>query len=249
METEVKQQDDVNSSIILKETLRNLAFLFTAVTAITFYNGFFFYESYTSFFGLSTDMFPISFEEMMIWGVESYWVFLFAKRLFILYLLLLFPAMNLIVFLLLSNKAIPFVRKAFEYFEKKPLVNTPQQEIIGHFVSYVVKCSGCVLIIASLLLLRFYASEQGKKTAQSFQQRIVEGTDAEKPFKLKQLSYLDEANLPRTIDTYSLTTSSTHSAFYVGSDVLILPASRILSIRNIGVKPEVVTMVETEAIQ
>lgn len=247
METEVKQQED-HSSSILNETLRNLALLFTVVTAITFYNGFFFYGSYISFFGLSTDMFPISFEEMMIWGVEAYWVFLFEKRLFILYLLLLFPAMNLIVFLLLSNKAIPFVRKALEYFEKKPLVNTPQQEIVGHFVSYVVKCSGCVLIIASLLMLRFYASEQGEKTAQSFQQRIVEGEEAEKTFKLKQLSYLDEANLPQTVDSYSITSSSTHSAFYVGSDVLILPASRILSIRNIGVKPEVEATDETKAI-
>lgn len=237
METKINQQGDVNSSTILKETLRNLALLFTLVTAITFYNGFFYYGSYINFFGLSTDMFPISFEVMMIWGVEAYWVFLIENQLRILYLLLIIPAVHLIVFLLLTNKANPCVRKVFAYFEKKPLVNAPQQVVVGELFAYVFKCVGVVFIIATLLLLRFYASGQGEKTAQSLQQCIVEGTEAQKTFKLKQLSYLDEANLPRTVESYSVITSFSHSAFYVGSDVLVLPASRILSIRNIGKPP------------
>ncbi|MBW2185669.1 MAG: hypothetical protein JRG71_04455 [Deltaproteobacteria bacterium] len=248
-ESEEKHLKDVNSSFVLKETLRNLALLFSLVTAITFYIGFFYYGSYVRFFGLSTDMFPISFEEMLICGVEAYWAFLFDHQLSILYLMLVIPAVHLIIFLLLSNKAVPFVRKAFDYFEKRPLVNASQQEIAGGIFCYVFKCAGVFVIIASLLLLRFYASEQGKETAQSYQQRIVDGTEAETTFKLKQLSYLDAENLPRTVDTYSLTTSSTHSAFYVGSDVLVLPASRILAIRNIGVKPESETTAETEVTQ
>lgn len=246
---------DVNSSFVLKETLRNLALLFTTVTAITFYNGFFYYGSYLWFWGLAPDLSLINFEEILIRGVEVYcllFIECIGSAKFLSFLAI--PAVLLFVLLfLVSDRVRPTVNKFFDFCDKKFNVKASQQVIIEALVNYLTLIGSVFMLLGLLMFLRTYSVEQGKNAAQKHQKNIVEGIEAKTAFKLLRLSYLDETNQPKTIDTYLINASSTHQAFYVEPDILVLPILRILSIRNIGVKleskaiSEIETSAETEA--
>ena len=240
METEVNQQDDGNSPFVLKETLRNLAWIFTVVTAITFYNGFFYHASYLWFWGLAPDLSLINFQEILIRGVEVYCLLFIECITSVKFLsFLAIPVFLLLILLyLVTDRVRPTVNKFLDFCDKKFSVKATQQVIIDSIVNYLIIIGSIFVIVALLMFLRNYAVEQGEKAAQKHQKNIIEGVEAQTPFKLNQLTYLDGLNQPNTIDTYLINASLTHSAFYVGSDVLILPTSRILSIRNMGVKSE-----------
>lgn len=248
MEAEVKQQENINSSVFLKNTLHNLALLFSLVTAITFYNGFFYYGSYQWYWGLSLDLSLVNFEEILIRGVEVYWLIFveYIANIKFLGFVVAPVVLLLIVFFLLSDRARPTVNKFFDYCDNRLNFKQAQHEIIDSIVTYLTFVGAVFVVLCLLMFLRTYAVEQGGKAAQKHQNNIIEGVEAQTPFRLNRLTYLDELNQPNTIETYLISASATHQAFYVDPDVLVLPISRILAIRNIGVKPEEEATVETE---
>jgi len=106
--------------------------------------------------------------------------------------------------------------------------------LLGDFFKFLFRLFVVVLVIMSVPLTYNYAYEQGKDSAFREQEKILSGETAIIPFKLIRLSYSDEHGQVKNVKAYPLAVSTSHQAFYVDTDVVVLPADRILEMRNIG---------------
>ena len=176
-------------------------------------------------------MFPITTEETLIWGVETYWALLIKNFFNFLYGAIILIIPYLIVVLLLSNKALPYTRTVVNKIDNNGLLNKPQKLLVAEFVNHIQVFLAVILIVILILVVRVHANNIGTDLAKEKQQNFKSDDG---PFKKTQLCYLDEFNQECTIETYPLQTSINFQAYFVGSDVLVLPTSRVLSIRYIG---------------
>nr|WP_320051153.1 hypothetical protein [uncultured Desulfuromonas sp.] len=222
------------SSSLVGKILQNSALIIATITAVTYFFGYAVYHGYLSYWGLLGSMFPISMEETIIHGVMKSCLLGIDKWGYFSKIIFIFFAFYLVMFILFFDKPFQFVSKLFSKENNEQSINERHRFLLSDFFKFLLRLLVVVLVILSVPLTYNYAYEQGKDSAFREQKKILNGEAANIPFKSIRLSYSDQHGHVKSVKAYPLAVSASHQAFYVNTDVVVLPANRILEIRNIG---------------
>ncbi len=211
----------------LSRYLLNPAIVLGFLTALLYFHGQAFHSGYLSYWGLSNQLFPLSFEDTLIRGgwiyillVINNWFYLLSG---ITYIILIYG----LVFLFLFKKPASFLYKLIH--TKK--INNGQKFILEESSNIILKLLIAVLILLTIAIVMSWAIQNGKSIALKEHQQILDGkiTTTKNVF----ISYLDGKGQENAVSGALIQPSSFMVAIYTESgEVLELPASRIISIRQ-----------------
>ncbi len=210
---------------ILPKFFLNPAFIIAFLTALLYFHGHALYSGYLKYWGLSTELLPLSFETTLVHGALSYIFLGTDKWLWLLGAFGYFVFLYGLVFLLLLKKP---AKMLFELVHTKRL-NERQKIILGETADRLVQFLFLLLILMTVILVMAWAGEKGKSLAQTEHQKIK--TNATATAKIVTINYLDESSKPAEVTGTLIQPSSLMLAIYTeNDDLLVIPTSRIVSI-------------------
>ncbi len=211
----------------LSRYLLNPAIVLGFLTALLYFHGQAFHSGYLSYWGLSNQLFPLSFEDTLIRGGWIYILFVLNNWFYLLagiaYIILIY----VLVFLLLVKKPASFIYKLIH--TKK--INNGQKFILKEVSNIIFKLLIAFFIFLIIPLVMSWANGKGRSIALKEHQNIQEGKIAST--KNVFISYLDGESQEKEIFGTMLQASSFMVAVYIESgEVLELSASRIISMHQ-----------------
>lgn len=213
-----------------QKILSNSAVIVTIVTALLYFHGRSLYQGYLSYWGLSTDIFPISTEDALFHGVYAYLLLGLEKLKYLLLPLLYTLFLYILLFLFCLNKQFFFIQrlidsKRFDVFNKR------QKELISDFTTGIQKISITILAVFCFLLVTLLSSEKGKSVAEKDHQKVTARNQAPKEFRKTSVFFHDEENRITRITGHHIASSPLFCAIDTREGVQVIPFSRIILIQ------------------
>lgn len=214
----------------LQKILSNSAVIVTIVTALLYFHGRSLYQGYLSYWGLNTDLFPISTADALFNGVYTYLVLGLENWQYLLSPLLYALILYVLLFLLCFKKPFSFVQRLARS-KRFDIFNDNQREIVGDFFAGFLKISFTLLTVVCFLMVTFLSSERGKKSAEKAHQMLASGIQESKEFTETSVVYRDEQEQVTRITGYHIASSPALYAICNREGVQVIPFSRIISVQ------------------
>lgn len=215
----------------LPKILSNSAIILAVITAVLYFHGRSLYEGYYSYWGLSTELFPITTESAIFHAGWFYLTFGIAKWWYLAVMIGYVLFVFLVVFFLLSERPFRLIQKA----AKTNVINSHQKSVFGEMMGIGGRFSQAALVVLTFVLLSIFAFQKGKSMAESQHQTMLAGQPISKnKFRKVSLTFLDETGHGKHLSGYRLATSSSFYALFTDKSVRVLPLSRITSMEMVA---------------
>lgn len=212
----------------MQRLLANSAIILTVITAVLYFHGRNLYGGYLAYWGLGSDLFPISTEDTLMHGVNAYvwagvegWIYLAGIALFVI-------ALYIVIFLLCYERPMALFRRA----AKTEVVNANQKWVVAELMTFLERMFLAILAVLLFILLTGFAHNKGHQIAEDLHKKMV----ASKPLTRNQFEKIslvsqDNTGERETVSGYRLATSSTLCALYTQDGVRVLPIAKVVSMR------------------
>ena len=215
----------------IQKFLLTPALVLALATAILYFQGQAFYSGYLSYWGLNSQVFPLSFEDTLTNGAWGYILLGIDKWRYLAGLGSYFLLMYALLFLLLFPKP----RKAILRILKTKRINEGQKALVSEASDRFSMISLVLSILLLLILTSLLSIKKGEALAAANHQKIKDTKEMGKPFKTVTINYLGEQGQAVAVTGALIQSSSTMFALNTdGDDLLLIPATRLVSIRYHG---------------
>jgi hypothetical protein len=216
---------------IIQNFLFNPVVIITILTAVLYFHGQALYSGYLSYWGLDTQTFPLPFEETLTHGAWTYLFLGVDKWQYLAMLALFFLASYGVAFLVAFKRPMSFVLTIIG--TKK--INDVQKKVVTEITDRFLLFNLVLVFVLVVFLTSIWSVQKGKALAEANHENIHADTEAHKPFKSVTISYMGEKNEPTSATGTLIQSSSSMFALHTDNDdVLLVPASRVISIRHLG---------------
>ncbi|WP_321391382.1 hypothetical protein [uncultured Desulfuromusa sp.] len=212
---------------LLQKFLLNPTFIIAFFTAMLYFHGQALYSGYLSYWGLSANLLPLSFEETLTHGAYSYLCLSLDHWEYLVGMGLSLVLMYVLVFLLLFKKPASFIYRACQ----TKRINNAQKALAGEAADRFLMLNVVILIILTILLIMLLAHSKGKSYAEAEHQKIKSATPA--TAKIVTINYLDEKSQPAVVSGTLLQSSSLMLAIYTeNNEIMMIPVARVVSVHR-----------------
>lgn len=222
----VPQPKDKISS--LPKILTNSAIILAVITAALYFHGRNYIEGYYFYWGLSTDLFPVTTEDAFFYAGLFYLAFGMENWIYLAWMAGCVLSLYLALFLLCSEKPFRVIQK----IAKSKALNSPQKVVFVGFVENIDRFLTAALVVLAFVLMSSFAFQKGKGMAEVQHQNML----ADKPiskskFGKVSLTFLDEKGQGMSLSGYRLATSSSFCALFAENEkaVRVFPLARVIS--------------------
>lgn len=214
------------------------ALFLTITTALLYYFGSTFYSGYLSYWGLPEEMFSLSREKSLIFGIFAYVLLCVSDLMHYLMPLVAIAEALVVVVLLFSFK--PIKDFLFRKIQKVFLIIKPHiarhvdmsdatERIINRIIAVILVFASPLILAAIIALSSHLANKQGRENAKQEHNKILAGHASKGPFTSQAMLFVK--NETKGFDQYSgylIQTSATHCSIYnQANGVMIFPLANV----------------------
>lgn len=213
----------------IQKFLLNPTLILALTTALLYFHGQASYSGYISYWGINPRVMPLSFEETLVDGALNYLFLGLDHWKYLAVLVIPVFMMYALVFLLLSKRPALLI---YNLIHTRRL-NDGQKALLGEAADRFSQFGLLLGIIVLILLTSILSVQKGKARAAADHQKIHNSAEATKPFKKVTIRYSGEQNRPSTVSGSLIESTASMFALHTDSDdILLIPASRLISIRH-----------------
>lgn len=208
--------DENSNGFILNREIKNGALILTILSTLLYLNGLAFHWGYLSGYGLSSNMFPLNWERALVMGAGS------------LLLMALSYAIQIFILLACALLLSSLWRSLRRYDWYQRIRHFATRQIDWRIAGFTVPKGFLIFMalmfwLSLLLLITFYysgklAQDIARSNRDALKKQLSNGT---------LITYHDSSGNPAQVNGRIIAESSDFMALYNGSEMLIIPQSRI----------------------
>ncbi|APG27070.1 hypothetical protein A7E78_04005 [Syntrophotalea acetylenivorans] len=224
---EPQPKEDTSS---LPKILSNSAIILAVISAALYFHGRSLYEGYLSYWGLGSELFPVTTENAFY---HAGWFYLSASlenwgyfSLMVVEVLCIYTA----GILLCAKKPFGLIQRAMG----KKKIYVFRKALAIELINLLGRFLGAALVVVGIVLISVVAPQKGISMAEVQHQKLLAGQPISKnQFEKVSLTFLDETGQGKNLSGYRLATSSSFYALFTDKGVKVLPLARITSMEMV----------------
>jgi hypothetical protein len=218
----------VETKSVLKAILKNSAVIIAIMSALLYFHGQAFYSGYLGYWGIPEEIFPLTAEKSLTYGVNFYILLGVTKAKYFLWALLYVAVIYILAFVFLFEGPKKILLNIIDRFSNGE-GDSPKRDLLGELFRLATIFAFSSLIIISFVLLTVEARNSGYTRAKTNHESVTTNKSEFKQFEKVVITYSDSSNAQMQTVGHILNSSEKFIALYATDEVILLPQANVSS--------------------